>query len=174
MNTYKQSEHIAGTDQARGTGDNVVLRMVGLGLIAGMRATFAPAFLSHFLAGHKSKAIGGSGLKFIQSPVASGISKGLAVLEILGDKKAAAPDRTVAPQVAARLASGALAGAIVAKANNQPLLKGVLIGSAAALVGTFGAFYLRKYVDRLPHVKDHYVGAAEDALGLAAGFLLTK
>lgn len=149
-------------------------QMIGLGVIAGMRATFAPAFISNYFSKHANAAISSSGLKFLGSPITSTVTKALVAMEIAGDKSPSAPDRTSSPQIYIRVASGALAGAAVAKANGQGLVKGILIGGIAALAGSFGAFYLRKYIDTLPHIKDVYTGAAEDAIALGAGALLMK
>lgn len=154
--------------------NQAVGKMIGFGIIAGMRATFAPLFLSDYFNEHSNSAISNSKLRFVQSPVAASVTKALGLLEIIGDKSPSSPNRTVAPQVLARVASGAFAGATIAKAHDQALVKGILIGGLSALAATYGVFYLRKYIDTLPKVKDLYVGAAEDAVALVSGALLMK
>ena len=82
-----------------------------LGLVSGMRATFAAGILSHFLQKRAAAALSASKLAFIQSPTAAGVTKALVALEIAGDKLPSTPNRIVAPQVGARVIAGAFAGA---------------------------------------------------------------
>jgi uncharacterized membrane protein len=153
---------------------SAVKQAIGLGVVAGLRATVAPAVASHFLSHHPSNAVSSSKLSFIQSPVTAIITKLLSAAEISGDKIPNGPDRIVLPQVAARIASGALVGATVFVANRESAIKGMLIGGASALVGTFASFYARKYLDKIPHVKDIFVAVAEDALAVGSGVKLIK
>lgn len=145
---------------------------IGLGAVAGLRATIAPAVASNYLSKHPNTALAASKLKFVQSPVTSIVTKVLSAAEISGDKLPNAPNRIILPQIAARVASGALVGATIFVANRESLLKGALIGGASALAATFGSFYARKYLDKIPHVKDAVVGAVEDTLAIGSGVKL--
>lgn len=151
-----------------------IKQAIGLGAVAGLRATVAPAVTSHFLSKHPSYAVSSSKLSFIQSPVTAMITKFLSAAEISGDKLPNGPDRIVLPQIAARVASGALVGATVFTANRQSAVKGMLIGGASALAATFVSFYARKYLDKIPHVQDIFVAVAEDALAVGSGVTLIK
>ena len=46
---------------------------------------------------------------------------------------------------------------------------GVLLGSAAAVAGTYGSFYLRKELKRLTGIADPILGVLEDALVVKSG-----
>lgn len=151
-----------------------ILQTVGLGAIAGMRATMAPAVASHYLSNHPNPALSHSSLKFIQSPVTAVITKLLSAAEITGDKIPGTPNRIVLPRLAARVISGAFVGATIFKANRQSIVQGMVLGGASALAATFASFYIRKYIDKLPHVKDQVTGAFEDALAIGSGIAILK
>ena len=146
-------------------------QIIGIGVVAGMRTTFAPAVLSHYLNKHPA-SVNGSIFGFMASPVTSVITKLMGAGEIIGDKLPSTPDRIGVPQIFGRIASGAFAGIVISKANNQNMAKGFLIGGISALAGSFGAFYLRKYIDGLPNVKDVFIGVGEDVMALTIGVLL--
>ena len=149
--------------------NKTILQTLGLGAVAGMRATMAPAVASHYLSNHPNPALSRSALKFMQLPLTALVTKLLSVAEITGDKLPDSPDRIVLPQVMARVASGAFVGATIFKANQQSFLKGMLLGGVSALAATYATFYLRKYIDTLPHIKDGAVGAVEDVLAIGSG-----
>jgi uncharacterized membrane protein len=152
----------------------VVLQAIGLGAVAGMRATMAATVTSHYLNNHPNPAISRSAFRFIQLPVTATVTKLLTAVELTGDKIPGAPDRISPPQVAARILSGAFIGATVFKANRQSLLTGALLGGASALAVTFGSFFLRKYIDELPYALDPVTGVVEDAIALGSGLKLIK
>lgn len=153
---------------------NVIWQTVGLGAVAGMRATIAPMLASHYLSNHPNPALSSSALRFIQMPVTAVITKLLSVAEIAGDKLPTAPDRIGMPQLLGRVVSGAFVGATIFKANRQSVIDGMLLGGASALAATFASFYLRKYADKIPHVKDPVVGAVEDVVALGTGLSILK
>lgn len=156
------------------TSKKIIVRAIGLGAVAGMRATVAPTVLSYFLNKHPSKALAKSGLSFLQSPITGIVTKVLTAGEFLGDQLPNGPNRIIFPQVAARVASGALAGAGVFRANKAGVAKGLILGGASALAVTFGSYYLRKYIDKKFHAKDSVVGGLEDLLSLASGWALMR
>jgi len=152
----------------------IIAKAIGLGAVAGMRATVAPTIISYFLNRHPSKALAKSKLGFLQSPVTAIITKVLTAAEFAGDKKPNGPNRIIFPQVAARVASGALAGAGLFRANRAGIAKGLVLGGASALAVTFASFYLRKYVDKKTHTKDSIVGTIEDLISLAGGWAIMR
>jgi len=106
-----------------------VIRSLLIGLVAGQRsitplaATALAAARGHIVVGHGLPAL-------LARPW---IAAGLAVLaagELVGDKMASAPDRTILPGLAARLVTGVVAGAALAPAKNR---------LAASSLGAFGA-----------------------------------
>jgi uncharacterized membrane protein len=152
----------------------VALQAIGLGAVSGMRATIAPAVASHYLSMHPNPALSRTALRFVQSPVTAIVTKLLTAAEITGDKIPGGPNRIILPQLAARIVSGAFVGATIFKANRQSIVQGMLLGGASALAATFASYYLRKYIDKLPHVKDQVTGAFEDALALGSGIAILK
>ncbi|WP_165958141.1 DUF4126 family protein [Segetibacter sp. 3557_3] len=148
---------------------NTILSVLELGMVAGMRAMMPVALLSHQLNNRKSERLKSSRLKFIQSPWPARVMKVLSVAELAGDKVPGAPDRIEVPQLLARMASGAFAGAVVFKADDRNPVNGALIGGAAALASTYAFFYLRLQVGRSGKVKDSISGGVEDAIALATG-----
>src|SRR3954451_18843356 len=98
--------------------DNTAREAIGLGLIAGTRATLATTIAAHFLSRRPTASLAHSKLNFIQRPSVSIITKILSAAEIAGDKLPNIPDRTTPPALIARVASGGFAGALVANANS--------------------------------------------------------
>lgn len=152
-----------------------VWQAVGLGAIAGSRSMSAPAITSHILSQHQSKALEGSALSFMQSNKTAIAFKLLAASEFVGDKLANTPNRIVLPAVTTRFLSGALAGASVYKANGGKAYIGAILGGSAAILSTFGTFYLRKATVKGTHIMDPITGGIEDALivGASAGLVKT-
>lgn len=141
-------------------------------MVSAMRATFGVGILSHFLSRKSSPALKESKLSFIQSPVTAGVTKLLCAGEVVGDKMPEAADRIGFPQILGRIGAGALCGAIVATEQEDDLTKGLLLGGASALAGSYAFYYLRQYIDKQTDAKDAYIGAVEDVLALATGIAL--
>lgn len=94
----------------------------------------------------------------------------LAVGELAGDKMKSAPDRIVAPGIAARLFTGAIAGAAVAP-REQRVLAGAL-GAAAAVAASYVTFNARmRALRRYGQTKS---GLVEDALVVASALPLAR
>ena len=144
-------------------------QVVGLGLLAGMRTSSAPAITSHILSHHHSRKIAHSPLAFMQSDKVATALKLFVVAELIGDKLPSAPNRIKPVGLVARCLSGALAGASIYKASGNQPLAGAILGSTAALASTFGSFLLRKSIVRQTRILDPVIGALEDALVIGAG-----
>ena len=91
---------------------------------------------------------------------------GLALGEYIGDTLPTTPSRKAPGPAAARLAFGALAGALVATATYEPVAGGVLGGVLGAAAGTWGGYALRSAGARRLG-RDLPVALAESALALA-------
>ncbi|WP_201766060.1 DUF4126 family protein [Nafulsella turpanensis] len=154
--------------------ENAFKQAAGLGVVAGMRASVAPSVASHYLSRHKNKALSRSKLSFIQSPVTSALTKLLNAAELAGDKMPGTPNRIKTSQALARLASGALVGAVIYRSHRQSLLKGIFVGGASALASTYATFYLRQYLDKVPFIKDPVMGAIEDLIAVSSGVSVMK
>jgi uncharacterized membrane protein len=144
-------------------------QVLGLGIIAGMRSMTAPAVASHYLAKDPSASLEDSPLKFLQSTQVADVLKLVAATEMAGDKIPGVPDRIATGALFGRGLSGALVGAALYKANKGNVAAGALLGSAAAVAGTFGSFYLRKELKHLSGIADPILGVLEDALVVKGG-----
>lgn len=137
-----------------------MLAAAGLGAVAGMRAFSAPAFLSHLMAREGGTARGRLG---------RALSSTLALGELVGDKLPGTPARIAPPALGARLLSGALVGAAVARRQKQPMLGPVLLGMAAAVASSYAFYALRRFATQRLHVPNVLAGLLEDALVATAG-----
>jgi len=90
----------------------------------------------------------------------------LAAGEYIGDTLPQTPNRTAPGPLAARIAFGALTGALAAHACIPPLAGGVVFGVIGALVGAFGGIRLRGWAARRVG-RDLPVALSESALALA-------
>jgi uncharacterized membrane protein len=151
-----------------------LLQVVGLGVLAGMRTSSAPAITSHILSQHYSRQLAHSSLAFMQSDKVASALKIFVIAELIGDKLPSAPNRIKPVGLVARCLSGALAGACIYKASGNKGLSGALLGSAAALVSTFGSFLLRKSIVKQTRIFDPIIGAIEDALVIGAGVAMVE
>jgi uncharacterized membrane protein len=89
----------------------------------------------------------------------------LALGEYVGDTLPTTPNRTAAGPLAARIAFGALTGAMAARGTLEPLAGGVLFGVAGALIGAYAGIRVRLFFAKLVG-RDRPVGLAESAVAL--------
>ena len=156
------------------TAQKTYLRALGMGTVAGMRAVTAPMLLSHLLVKSPAGELNFSRLHYLQLPkVALGL-KLAAGAEILGDKLPNVPDRTILPELLARVLSGAVVGASLAMANKQNTLTGAFIGGAAAAASSYLFRFLRKKLVSTTGLPDVSIAVLEDALALTGGYRLAK
>ncbi|GAL86691.1 hypothetical protein MYP_3921 [Sporocytophaga myxococcoides] len=142
---------------------------LGLGAIAGMRATFAPSLASHLLTKKSFRGSLNSGLAFLQLPASNVITKIISAGEIVGDKLPSTPNRTSAPQLITRIISGALVGATIFQAYKQKRSTGLLLGGLSALAMTYASFYARKYFAEGYKIEDTIIGGIEDTIAIGTG-----
>ncbi|UEG55135.1 DUF4126 family protein [Mucilaginibacter daejeonensis] len=147
---------------------------IGIGVIAGSRSMTGPALAAHILRRHDTHELDGSALRFLRSGTAETAFKLMALAEFVGDKMPTAPDRIGLPGLIGRFATGALAGAAMFKAGKRNTYLGAMIGGGAAILSTYGTFYLRKSTVKSSKLIDPVIGALEDALVLSAGAGLAK
>lgn len=92
----------------------------------------------------------------------------MALGEIAGDKWRHAPDRIVAVGMAARLLTGAMAGAAVAPRAERR--RAAALGAAAAIVAAYASFALRRRAAR--RIGQVRSGVIEDALAVGTAAAL--
>jgi uncharacterized membrane protein len=140
-----------------------VIRSILLGAVAGMRSMLPLAAVSSVARrSGPSSSFNLPGL--LDNPLTANSLLALAAGELLGDKWSRAPDRISSAGLAARVATGAVAGAAVSPREQR--WAGGVLGAAAALVGGYVSFTLRaRAMRRFGQVP---TGLAEDAVALAA------
>jgi uncharacterized membrane protein len=140
-----------------------VIRSILLGAVAGMRSMLPLAAVSSVARrSGESRNFNLPGL--LDNRLTANGLLALAAGELLGDKWSRAPDRISAAGLAARLTTGALAGAAVSPRDQR--WAAAVSGAAAALVGGYVSFTLRaRAMRRFGQVP---TGFAEDAVALAA------
>ncbi len=68
---------------------------------------------------------------------------------------------------------GALCGASLCAAGNQPLIIGAILGAVGGLIGAFAGYKIRRKLVRALNIKDIFVALVEDlvTIGLACFFV---
>ncbi len=140
-----------------------------MGAVAGLRSMTAPAVVSQLARG---LPIGSRSMGFLNSAVSMRTTVALAVGELIADKLPFLPSRTKPPSLILRAISGALSGAAVCSAKKKSVVSGIVIGAAAAIGATYGAYELRKRAAKRLHVPDPVIAIAEDALAVGTGLLV--
>ena len=143
---------------------------VGIGVVAGLRAFAAPAVLT-WAAKRRWIRLGNSPFATIISAKASKRITHLAVSELIADKLPFTPSRLKAGPLASRVVSGAVCGATIYGAVEQPLIEGAVLGGVGAIAGAFAGYYGRKRFSR--GWPDLRVAVLEDVLAIGGAVLLT-
>lgn len=144
-------------------------RALLLGAISGMRSLMGAALLSSEIAHRHRRALEGTPL----APLANeNVAKTLSVLsagEVLADKLPFVPSRTDPGPLAGRALFGALAGAALCAEERESIAAGAVVGAAAAVAATFGAYHLRRWLTKRVGLPDTVVALAEDSLAYTLG-----
>lgn len=141
-----------------------------IGVIAGLRAMTAPAWVS-WAARLGWLHLENTGLAFLGYAATPYIFSVAAIGELVNDKLPKTPSRKVPPQFAARILSGALCGAAFGAAV-QSLIGGLVAGAVGAVAGTLGGAELRGRLVATTGGKDLPIALLEDAIAVGAGFLI--
>lgn len=140
-----------------------------LGAIAGSRSMTPLAAVSDAALKRTLPANHG-GPHILANPLVAAGTKALATGELAGDKMETAPDRIVPAGMAARIITGAIAGASVAPRNQRTLA--AVLGIAGAVGAAYVTFDLR--MRAIKRFGQKPTGVVEDALVLGATHLAMK
>lgn len=143
-------------------------RAIGLGTVAGLRSLSAPALLSA-AASKDNFNLEGTPFSWMELPQAALGLRALAVGEMIADKTPKIPARTSPIALIGRAGTGALVGAAVFAADEQPIPLGAVVGAVAAVVATFAAYKLRTQATDKWHVPNLVAGLIEDSIVAAGG-----
>jgi uncharacterized membrane protein len=102
--------------------------------------------------------------KILANPLVTAATEALAAGELAGDKMPSAPDRIVVPGLAARVVTGAMAGAALAPREQR--IPAAMLGVAGAIGGAYLSFHVRMWA--LRRYGQVPTGLIEDAAMLAA------
>ncbi|MBW4037500.1 MAG: DUF4126 domain-containing protein [Acidobacteria bacterium] len=121
----------------------MILWFVLLGITVGLRTMTAMAVLCWFA---WFQLLPQNGWAFWVGYLATAVVfTVLAVGEYIGDTLPQTPNRTDPMLVGARLAFGALVGALAAHGTLEPAAGGILFGVLGAVIGTYGGYRVRMY-----------------------------
>ncbi len=141
-----------------------------LGVVTGMRSMTAMAVLCWF-AYKGDLSLDDTWASWAGKLVTAIIFTVLALGELVADKLPKTPNRTAPGPLLARVVIGGLIGAIVAAGLNGSELEGVILGVGGALIGTFGAFLIRREIVLRLGGKDFQVALVEDGIAIVCAVL---
>lgn len=146
-----------------------MIRSFLIGAVAGMRALTPLAVVSN--AARQGALPDGNGAPpLLGHPLVTAGTAALALGELAGDKMKSAPDRIVAPGIAARLVTGAVAG--MALAPRERRAAAALLGAGGAVGAAYLTFALRMRAMR--RFGQRSTGLVEDALMLGSTLALVN
>lgn len=146
-----------------------VWQTIGLGALAGLRASAAPAVAGHYYNNGVSPILPFSIFKFVQAPVTTVAVKVIKVAE--RSNQAQTPGLN---KIALHVAAGAFAGAAVFRKNRQGMFNGMLIGGLAALVTSVAGHYIQNHADKFPEFTAPLKEAFGEAFKASNGVALFK
>jgi uncharacterized membrane protein len=147
---------------------DTVIRVLGLGTIAGSRTVAAPAALSRAVSDGRIEGLEDTPFAILGSPGVSTVLRILELGELIVDKLPVTPSRTSPPPLLGRAASGGLVGAALFASENRRTLVGGALGAVAAAVSAYAGERLRLQAAEKLGVPDPFVALLEDGLVLLA------
>ena len=146
-----------------------LLTAFGIGATAGLR-TFTPAAIVSQAASRNLIRLRRSPVQKLKSSLSVGIMTTLAVGELIGDKLPFAPSRLGTGPLAARVASGAMCGAVLCgaplRSTGKTIALGAVLGGVGAIAGAYVGYHLRHQLVSNFNVPDAALAVAEDMLAV--------
>ena len=140
-----------------------------MGAVAGMRSMTPLAAVAHAARSGRLPIDHGAS-PLLSSPLVSAGTLALAAAELAGDKMKSAPDRVVVAGMAARIATGAIAGMALAPRRQRGIA--ALLGATAAVGAAYASFDARRRA--MERYGQTATGVIEDALALASAALIAR
>jgi uncharacterized membrane protein len=145
----------------------------GLGFATGMRSMTPIAMLSRELSDRRRLPRHASLLEeWLARDMVAVTLSALALGEIVADKLPGIPARVSPGPLIGRNVLGGVVGALVAGEDDRAL--GAVVGAAAALVGAYAGWFLRREAVRATMLPDAALAVGEDALAVAASYEIVK
>ena len=145
-----------------------MIRSLLMAAVAGQRS-MTPLAVIALAARHGTLPDNGA-VRFLAHPLVATGALALAAGEMLGDKLPSAPDRIIAPGLAARVVTGAIAGAALARRGERR--DAAVLGAAVAVVAAYLGFGAR--VRAMRRFGQLSTGLVEDAVTLGSAAALVK
>ncbi len=153
---------------------NAWVRAFGLGTVAGLRSTMAPALLSRAAARGELEGIEDTAFSRVASGKLPNLLTLLAAGEILADKTLPLPSRTSGLVLLGRASSGALVGAALFASEKRAGVLGAALGAAAAVTGAYAGEGFRRRASERLGVPDPALALLEDAAAVTIGLLVLR
>lgn len=138
-----------------------------LGVVSGMRSFLAIALTALTLWRRPEIVPQMSPASWLAHAPVAIVLGALELGELVADKMPWVGARIAPGPLVARIVTGALSGAAAAQVAHVDGWKGGVVGAVGAVVGAFGFYHLRQWVDRITGIRDPFIGFAEDVLGFA-------
>lgn len=148
----------------------VLLLALLIGVIAGLRATAAPAMVAWgALLGWVD--VSDKWSEWMAHPITVAVLTIFLLAELVTDQLPTTPSRRVPPQFLARLMTGAFAGAVIGSAFFHTFI-GLGAGIVGAVLGTLGGAALRGRVADANNGNDRPGAFGEDVVAVGGGLLV--
>jgi uncharacterized membrane protein len=148
----------------------VLLLALLIGVVAGLRALTAPAVVAWAaLLGWID--LDGRWSEWVGHPITVTVLTILLVVELITDQLPKTPSRKTPPQFAARLITGALAGAVIGSASFHTF-SALGAGIIGAVLGTLGGAEARRRLVAVNGGRDLPIALLEDVIAVGGGFLI--
>jgi len=146
----------------------VLLLALLIGVVAGLRALTPPAVVA-WGAALNWLPVDGTWAQWVGHPITVTVLTILLVVELVTDQLPSTPPRTVTPQFAARILTGAFAGAVIG-AGFHYTFSSIGAGVIGAVLGTLGGYQARRRLVEANGGRDLPVALAEDVIAVLGGF----
>jgi len=146
----------------------VLLLALLIGVVAGLRALTPPAVVA-WGAALNWLPVDGTWAQWVGHPITVTVLTILLVVELVTDQLPSTPPRTVTPQFAARILTGAFAGAVIG-AGFHYTFSSIGAGIVGAVLGTLGGYQARRRLVEANGGRDLPVALTEDVIAVLGGF----
>jgi uncharacterized membrane protein len=147
-------------------GEDMLLKTLGLGAIAGVRSMAPPAALSRALERGDGAGLEDTPFAALGSPGVSKVLRLFEIGEMFVDKLPIAPSRTSPLPLLGRAVSGAFVGAALFVSDGRRAAAGGALGAVSALAGAYVGEQLRLQVAKRLRIPDPVVALLEDGVVL--------
>lgn len=145
----------------------VLLLALLIGVVAGLRALTPPAVVA-WGAALNWLPVDGTWAEWMGHPITVTVLTILLVVELVTDQLPSTPPRTVTPQFAARILTGAFAGAVIG-AGFHYTFSSIGAGVIGAVLGTLGGYQARRRLVEANGGRDLPVALTEDVIAVLGG-----